>query len=77
MAQARKTRDRKFPQTDFEIPLADAVSALIPANQIDPDDKWGFHVSGDVLQITRIRATEELPVDPPQSPAAGNGPGRT
>lgn len=64
MATARKTKDRKFPQAQFEIPLADAVSLLINQNQIQPGDVWSFHVSGDVLQITRTRATEELPVDP-------------
>lgn len=63
MANARKTRDRKFPQTDFEIPLADAVAALIRANQIAAGDRWLFQVDGDVLRITRIRAAEELPVD--------------
>lgn len=64
MATARKTKDRKFPQAQFEIPLAEAVALLIRPNQIDAGDEWSFHVSGDVLQITRIRAAEELPVDP-------------
>jgi hypothetical protein len=67
MATARKTKDRKFPQTEFEMPLAEAVALLIAANQIEPDDRWSFHVSGGVLQITRIRATEQIPIDPEQA----------
>lgn len=48
----------------FEVSISDAVAALIRANQIEPGDEWSFHVSGDVLQITRTRPPIEDPVDP-------------
>jgi hypothetical protein len=63
LANAKKKRDRLFPQTDFELSLADAVAALIRPNQIEPGDRWHFQVEGDVLKITRIRQAQELPVD--------------
>jgi hypothetical protein len=64
MAQARKTRERKFPQAEFEVVLADAVAVLLPVDQVEPNDQWHFHVDGVTLKITRIRAPEETPVDP-------------
>jgi hypothetical protein len=65
MANAKKVRDVKFPQTDFEIPVTDAVGQLINANQVLATDSWRFQVSGDTLIITRIRATEVAgPPDP-------------
>lgn len=64
MAQARKVRDSRFPRAVFEVSIADAVAALIRANQIESGDEWSFHVSGDVLQITRTRAPIEDAVDP-------------
>lgn len=75
MAQARKVRDSRFPRAVFEVPIADAVAALIRANQIEPGDEWAFHVSGDVLQITRTRPPIEDPIDP-ASVTSGDGPGR-
>lgn len=62
---AQKKRDRKFPQAEFDIPLADAIDALIPADEIETGDQWHFHVEGSTLLITRIRAPEDTP---------GNGP---
>jgi hypothetical protein len=75
MANAKKKRDRKFPQTEFEIDMPDAVAALMHPQDVEPADQWHFHADGEVLRITRIRATEELPVDPdppltPATPAA-------
>lgn len=64
MAQARKVRDSRFPRAVFEVSVTDAVAALVRANQIEPGDEWSFHVSGDVLQITRTRPPIEDPVDP-------------
>lgn len=64
MAQARKVRDSRFPRAVFEVPVVDAVSLLVRADQIEQGDEWAFHVSGDVLQITRTRAPIEDPVDP-------------
>lgn len=62
MANAKKVRDRKFPQTDFEMTIDEAVAQLIKASQIAVGDRWSFQVSGDLLIITRIRATEETPI---------------
>lgn len=64
MAQARKVRDSRFPRAVFEVSLTDAVALLVRANQIELGDEWSFHVSGDVLQITRTRAPIEDPIDP-------------
>jgi hypothetical protein len=64
MAMARKTRDRKFPQAEFEIPIADAVGLLLRARDVAVGDIWHFQVDGDVLKITRSRAPTEEPVDP-------------
>ena len=68
MATARKKRDRKFPQAEFEILLTDAVALLIRANQIAAGDRWQFRtedrIEGETLVITRTRAVEELPIDP-------------
>ncbi len=65
MANAQKVRDRKFPQPDFELPVAEAVAALLAARHIEPGDQWHFHVQGDTLVITRSRAAEVVPVDGP------------
>lgn len=64
MANAKKKRDRKFPQTEFEISITDAVSQLLRPRDVLPTDKWSFFVDGETLKITRIRAVEEIPLDP-------------
>jgi hypothetical protein len=63
MAMAQKKRQRKFPQADFEISIATAVSQLLRPQDIDPGDTFQFQVQGDVLIITRIRATIEETLD--------------
>ncbi len=63
MANAQKKRQRKFPQAEFEIPLATAVAQLMRAQDVEPGDSWHFHVNGDVLVITRSRAAIEEAVD--------------
>lgn len=65
---ARKTRDRKFPQADFEISIADAVGLLLRARDVAPDDQWVFQVDGEVLRITRVRAAEDVPEEPDPVP---------
>lgn len=62
---AQKKKDRKFPQAEFDMPLADAIAELISPSEIDEGDQWHFHVEGETLLITRIRAPEDVP---------GNGP---
>jgi hypothetical protein len=74
MAQARKVRDSRFPRAVFEVPIDEAVALLIRSNQIETGDEWSFHVSGDVLQITRTRAPIEDPIDP-ENASAGQGRG--
>lgn len=63
MAMARKTRDRKFPQADFEMALADAVGLLLRARDIAAGDQWHFQVDGETLRITRTRIAIEEVVD--------------
>jgi hypothetical protein len=63
MASAQKKRQRKFPQADFEMPVAAAVNQLLRQQDIEPGDIWHFQVNGDVLVITRIRATIEEVLD--------------
>jgi hypothetical protein len=71
MAAVRR-RNRSFPQAEFEIPLADAVVALVAPDEVETGDSWHFQVSGESLLITRTRA----PVDiPPRGPGGGNGNG--
>lgn len=64
MANAKKKRDRKYPQTEFEISITDAVTQLLRARDVLPTDKWSFFVDGEVLRITRIRDAEEIPLEP-------------
>jgi hypothetical protein len=64
MANARKVRDRRMPQTDFEMPLAEAVGLLMRTRDIEPGDTWLFQVDGDTLRIFRSRVPEEIPVEP-------------
>jgi hypothetical protein len=63
MASAQKKRQRKFPQADFEIPLATAVNQLLRQQDVEPGDTFHFQVNGDVLVITRIRAPIEEAID--------------
>lgn len=63
MASAQKKRQRRFPQAEFEMPLATAVNQLLRAQDIEPGDTWHFQVNGDTLVITRIRAAIEEGVD--------------
>jgi len=63
MAMAQKKRQRQFPQADFEMPVATAVAQLLRQQDIAPGDTWHFQVNGDVLVITRIRATIEETID--------------
>jgi hypothetical protein len=63
MASAQKKRQRKFPQADFEIPLATAVNQLLRQQDVEPGDTFQFQVNGDVLIITRIRAAIEEAID--------------
>lgn len=46
MAMARKTKQRKFPQAEFEIPIADAVGLLLRPRDIEPGDTFQFQVNG-------------------------------
>lgn len=62
MANARKKRERKFPQAEFEIPIADALAALLRTRDIEAGATWFFQVEGDVLKITRVSSAEEVPV---------------
>ena len=64
---AAKTKDRKFPQAEFEIALEDALDALLDNNDVAPGDEWHFHVDGNVLRITRTRAPEPNQASPAQS----------
>lgn len=68
MANAKKKRDRKFPQTEFEMTVAEAVGQLLKPSDVEATDQWHFQVDGEVLTITRIRAAEELPVNESNRP---------
>lgn len=62
---AVKTKSKKFPQDDYEIPLEDALDALLPPGQVDVGDSWQFVVEGDVLRITRSKLPEDVPQNSP------------
>jgi hypothetical protein len=70
---AVKKRQASFPQAVFEILLEDAIADLIQPLDREVGDLWNFHVDGEILRITRIRAPIEEPVDPgpPAAPQAG------
>jgi hypothetical protein len=72
MANAKKKRQRDFPQADFEIEISVAVGQLMHPSEVEPGDQWSFQADGDTLRITRMRTPVEHPVDP-EEPEAGPG----
>ncbi len=52
---ATRRRGRRTDDTEFEILLADALAALLPANQTAANDNWSFLVEGPTLRIIRTR----------------------
>lgn len=55
MASARHRRDDVTTDSVFEIELSDALTRLLPANQVQATDEWFFSISGTTLRITRAR----------------------
>jgi hypothetical protein len=64
MASARRVRGQKFPQTQYDIDLAEALEKLLRNNDfaaVLPSDQWYFQVVGDKLVITKIAVAETVP----------------
>ncbi len=57
MAAARQ-RGQRVDDDEFEVPLADALAALLPNGQVTPGAAWYFVVDGATLRIVRsVRST--------------------
>jgi hypothetical protein len=71
VATARKVRQRKFPQADFEIALPAALALLLDPQDVAPGDLWAFSVDGSTLRIARLRPAEEDVVSAPEGTVNG------
>ena len=61
MANAKRRRNQRTDDDDFNIALADALGQLLPARHITTGATWFFHVEGDQLIITRSVPTVTIP----------------
>ncbi len=61
MANAKRKRNQRTDDDEFNMPLADALAQLLPARHIAPGDAWYFRVEGAELIITRSRAAVTIP----------------
>lgn len=59
---AVKKGAKRFPQTEFTIPLQDAVNDLVlPPDRGPAGATWHFQVDGATLRLTRIDPAEDVP----------------
>lgn len=61
MANAKRRRNQRTDDDEFNMPLADALAQLLPARHITPGARWYFAVNGDELLITRSVPTVTIP----------------
>lgn len=65
MANAKRRRTQGTTDDDFDMPLSDALSLLLPARHIAPGDSWYFRTEGSGadarLVIIRSRAAVTIP----------------
>lgn len=64
MASARRVKGQKFPQTQYDIDLTEALDKLLRAvdfAQVQPSDQWYFQVVGDKLVLTKVATAETVP----------------
>lgn len=54
---ANKVRDRSIPIAEFEMPLSEALALLLPPGQVQQGDNWQIHTTGNVVTLTRERAS--------------------
>lgn len=59
---AVKRGAKRFPQTEFTIPLVDVINDLIlPPDRGPAGATWHFQVDGTTLRLTRIDPAEDVP----------------
>lgn len=61
MANAKRRRNQRTDDDDFNIALSDALGQLLPARHITPGATWYFRVEGEQLIITRSVPTVTIP----------------
>lgn len=61
MANARRLRNQRTDDDDFNMLLTDALAQLLPARHITAGARWYFSVNGDQLIITRSVPTVTTP----------------
>lgn len=65
---ATKVRDRSIPLAEFEMPLADALVLLLPPGQVQQGDNWQIHQTGNIVTLTRERASVPNPAGVAEAP---------
>lgn len=61
MANAKRRRNQRTDDDEFNIALADALGQLLPARHITPGATWFFATEGDQLIIHRSVPTVTIP----------------
>lgn len=61
MANAKRKRNQRTDDDEFNMPLADALAQLLPTRHITEGARWYFSVNGDELLITRSVPTVSIP----------------
>lgn len=61
MANAKRRRNQRTDDDEFNIALSDALAQLLPARHITAGATWFFTVDGDQLIIHRSVPTVTIP----------------
>lgn len=61
MANAKRRRNQRTDDDEFNISLDTALSQLLPNRHIIPGARWFFHIDGEQLIITRSVPTVTIP----------------
>ena len=61
MANAKRRRNQRTDDDEFNIALSDALAQLLPARHITPGATWFFTTDGDQLIIHRSVPTVTIP----------------
>ncbi len=61
MANAKRRRNQRTDDDEFNISLSDALAQLLPARHITEGARWFFHIDGTELIITRSVPTVTTP----------------
>lgn len=61
MANAKRRRNQRTDDDEFDMLLSDALAQLLPARHITAGASWHFRVQGDQLIITRSVPSVTIP----------------